>query len=109
MTKSIIVTLPHNLPTAEAQRRIAAEIDHLRNAYVDKLAHSEVNWMGDSADIRVVALAQEIKAHIDVMADSVRIEIILPWLLASLAGPIQERLSSTTRETLAIGHSPKEP
>jgi hypothetical protein len=107
--KSIVVTVPHRLSVAEARRRIAAEIEHFKSAYVDKLAHSEINWVGDSAVISVVALAQEIKARIDVMVDSVRIEIILPWLLASLAGPIQERLTSTTRETLAIGHSPKEP
>jgi hypothetical protein len=107
--KSIVVTVPHHLSTAEARRRIEAMIDHFRNAYVDKLAHSEVNWTGDSADVRVVALAQEVKARLDVMADSVRIEIVLPWLLASLAAPLQERLASTTRETLAIGHSPKQP
>ncbi len=107
--KPIVVTVPHHLSAAEARRRIAAEIEHFRSAYVDKLAHSEVTWAGDSADISVVALAQEVKARIDVMAHNVRIEIILPWILASLAGPIQERLTSTTRETLAIGHSPKEP
>ncbi len=109
MAKSIVITVPHHLSAAEARRRIAAEIEYFRSAYVDKLAHSEVTWAGDSADICVIALAQEIKAHIDVTADSVRFEIILPWLLASLAGPIQQRLNSTTRETLAIGHSPKDP
>lgn len=107
--KSIVVTVPHNLSTAEARRRIETLLDHYRSAFVDKLAHSEVNWTGDKADVRVVALAQEVKAHIDVMADSVRLEVVLPWLLASLAGPIQERLASTARETLAIGHSPKQP
>jgi putative Ca2+/H+ antiporter (TMEM165/GDT1 family) len=109
MSKSIIVTVPHNLPTAEARCLIAAEIEHLRSAFVDRLARSDVAWNGDRADISVIALAQEIKARIDVMAESVRIEIVLPWLLASLAGPIQERLSSTTRETLALGHRPKLP
>jgi hypothetical protein len=107
--KSIIVTVPHHLPTAEAQHRIAAEIEHLKSAYVDKLAHSEVTWAGDSADIRVTAFAQEVRAHIDVRADNVLLEIKLPWLLASLAGPIQERLTSTTSETLALEHSPKKP
>jgi hypothetical protein len=105
--KSIVVTVPHRLSIAEAQRRIAAEIDHFRSSYVDKLAHSEVTWAGESADIRVIALAQEVKAHIDVLADNVRLEIKLPWLLASLAGPLTERLTSTTRDTLAIGSSPK--
>ncbi len=100
--RSIVVTVPHDLPAAEARRRIAAMLEHLRSSYVDKLAHSEMTWNGDSADIRVVALAQEVKAHIDVLARSVRIEIVLPWLLASLAAPIEQRLRSSARETLAL-------
>jgi hypothetical protein len=106
---SIVVTVPHKLSVPEAHRRIEATIDRLRSAYVDKLAHSEMTWSGDSAELRVVALAQEVKAHIDVRAESVRIEVVLPWILAGLAGPIQERLDSTARETLALGYRPKEP
>ncbi|HLH11892.1 MAG TPA: polyhydroxyalkanoic acid system family protein [Methylovirgula sp.] len=102
MTKSIVISVPHHLTLAEARRRIAAEIDFLRSAYVEKFAHSEVTWTGDSADIRVVALAQEAKAHIDVTADNVRIEVVLPWLLARLAGPLEQRLAATTRERLAL-------
>ncbi len=105
---SIVVSVPHRLSVAEAHRRIEAMIDRLRSAYIDKLAYSEMTWSGDSADIRVIALAQEAKAHIDVLAESVRIEIILPWILASLARPIEARLAATTRETLAIGYAPKQ-
>lgn len=107
MSKSIIVTVPHQLGVDEARRRIAAEIDYLRSSYIDKVAQTDAVWTGNNATIRVVALAQQIEARLAVMADSIQIEIILPWLLASLAGPIQERLTTTARTTLAIGHSPK--
>ncbi|MFZ0559159.1 MAG: polyhydroxyalkanoic acid system family protein [Methylovirgula sp.] len=106
---SIVVSVPHGLSVAEAHRRIETMIDRLRAAYLDKLAYSEMTWRGDSADIRVIALAQEVKAHIDVLAESVRIEIVLPWILAGLAGPIETRLAATARETLAIGYAPKRP
>ncbi|MHB8884126.1 MAG: polyhydroxyalkanoic acid system family protein [Methylovirgula sp.] len=106
MSKSILITVPHALGKDEARRRVAAEIDLLKNAYIDKFAHSEVVWRGDAAEIRVVALTQEIKAHIDVAADSVRVEILLPWLLATLASKIESRLTTTARDTLALTHSP---
>ena len=107
MSKSIVITVPHALGKDEARRRVAFEIDQLKSAYVDKFAHSEVRWLGDAADIRVVALAQEIKAHIDVASDVVRVEILLPWLLASLAGRVESRLTTTARDTLALIQSPK--
>lgn len=107
MTKSLVVTIPHALGKDEARRRIAAEIDQLKHAYIDKFAHAEVNWAGDAADIRVVALAQEITAHIDVAPASVRVEVFLPWLLASLSGMIENRLNATAKETLALTHSPQ--
>ncbi len=105
MSKSIVITLPHGLGKDEARRRVAAEIDLLKSAYVDKFAHSDIVWMGDAAEVRVIALTQEIKAHIDVAAESVRVEILLPWLLATLASKIESRLTTTARETLALTHS----
>ena len=102
MSKTIVVTVPHALGKDEARRRVASEIDLLKSAYVDKFAHSEVNWTEDVADIRVVALAQEVKAHIVVAADNVRVEILLPWILASLAGRVESQLTTTARDTLAL-------
>lgn len=107
MSDSIVIAVPHNLGVDEARRRIAAEIDRLKQEYINKFAYSEVTWAGDTANIRVVALAQEAKARIDVLADSVRIEIILPWLLARLAAPLQAKLTATAKDTLALGHAPK--
>lgn len=106
MSKSIVITVPHALGRDEARRRVAQEIDALKRAYVDKFAHSEVIWSGDGANIRVIALAQEITAQIDVAIDSVRVEIVLPWLLASLANKVQDRLKISARETLALTHRP---
>ncbi len=107
MSKSIEIAVPHNLGVEEARRRVATEIEQLRNEYVNKFAYSEIAWVGDTANIRVVALAQEVKARIDVLADSVHIEIILPWLLARLAAPLRAKLAATTKDNLSLGYSPK--
>ena len=107
MSKSILITIPHVLGKDEARRRIVVEIDQLKSAYIDKFAYSEVHWIGDAADIRVVALTQEIKAHINVAAEYVHVEILLPWLLATLASKIESRLTTTARDTLTLPHLPK--
>lgn len=109
MSKSIIITLPHDLGTQEAKRRIAAGLDRLRQDYVDKLAHSEAVWSGDRADLRIVALGQTVNAELEVMAETVRIEVHLPWLLAALGTKIQGILTANAKDSLRIGHEPKKP
>ena len=56
MSNSIVITVPHRLGAKEAKRRIAEQIELLRRNYIDKLAYSEANWNGDTANLRVVAL-----------------------------------------------------
>ena len=58
MSNSIIITLPHRLGSDEAKRRIAEGLELLRRDYIDKLAYSEANWNGDTANLRVVAFGQ---------------------------------------------------
>ncbi len=107
MTKSIVLTVPHALTQDEARRRIALELDQLKSAYIDKFAHADVTWAGYLAQIRVVALMQEVTAHIDVGTNSVRVEVVLPWILASIANVVQEKLSATAQKTLALPASSK--
>jgi hypothetical protein len=106
MSNSIVITVPHNLGAEEAKKRIAERIDHLRRDYIDKLAYSEINWSGDTADLRVVAFGQTATGKIDVMRDALRIEVLLPWILAALTGKIQGVLKSNAEESLRIGHTP---
>ena len=94
-------------PTAsEAKRRIAEQIELLRQNYIDKLAYSEANWNGDTANLRVVAFGQTATAQVYVLDDALRIEVQLPWILAALAGKIQGILKSNAEESLRIGHTP---
>jgi isopentenyl diphosphate isomerase/L-lactate dehydrogenase-like FMN-dependent dehydrogenase len=89
MSNAIVITVPHNLGVAEAKRRIAEQLEHLRHDYIDKLAYSEVNWNADTADLRVVAFGQTVTGKICIMSDSLRIEVQLPWILAPFTSKIQ--------------------
>ena len=106
MSNSIVITLPHRLGAEEAKKRISGGIELLRRDYIDKLAHSEVNWNGDTANLRVVAFGQTATAQICVMSDALRIEVQLPGILAALTGKIQGVLQSSAEESLRIGHTP---
>ncbi len=106
MQKSIVITVPHNLGADAAKKRICERIEVLRSAYLDKLAYTEINWTGDKADVRVVALGQSVTAQIDVMPESLRIEVQLPWLVATLGNKIQGVLANNAKESLRIGYTP---
>jgi hypothetical protein len=69
-----------------------------------KLAHSEINWVGDVAHIKVAALGQQASAEVSVLADSVRIDIHLPLLLSMLGGKVKELITQRANDTLRIGH-----
>lgn len=106
MPNAIVITLPHRLGAAEAKKRIAERMETLRRDYIDKFAHTEAVWSGDTADVRVVAFGQVVTGKVTVMSDAVHIEVNLPWFFAALTGPIQNGLKSNAEETLRIGHSP---
>lgn len=105
MANTITITVPHDLGVEAAKKRLAERMEALRREYVDKLAHSEVTWSGDVATVRASALGQTATAQITVLASLVRIEVQLPWLLATLAGRVQNVLASNATDVLKIGKS----
>ena len=107
MQKTIVVTVSHDLGVETARARVAAGLDQLRRDYVDKLAHSEVAWTENAADLKVVAFGHAMQARIDVLADLLRIEVLLPWLLAALTGRIQSTLAHRAGEALQIERKPE--
>jgi hypothetical protein len=78
MSNSIVITGRITSVLKRRKTRIAGQLEHLRRDYIDKLAYSEVNWNGDTADLRVGAFGQTVTGKICVMSDSVRIEVQLP-------------------------------
>ncbi len=106
MSNSIVITVPHRLGAEEAKRRIADRLELLRRDYIDRLAYSEANWSGDTANLRVVAFGQTATAQLYVMNDALRVEVQLPWILSALTGRIQGVLKTNAEESLRIGHTP---
>lgn len=103
MSNMITITVPHDLGVETAKKRLAERIEALQREYVDKVAKSEVTWAGDVATIRVAAIGQTATAQMTVLADLVRIEVQLPWLLAKLSGALQGFISQNANDVLRIG------
>jgi hypothetical protein len=89
MSEPLIVTIPHRLGRDEALRRIRAGIDRSKTELSWLLSLEEEVWSGDRLTFRASAMGQRAHGTIDVYENSVRLEVMLPWLLARFAHAVQ--------------------
>ena len=104
MPNTITITVPHRLGVEAAKKRVADQLLKLQQEYVAKVAHSEITWAGDIANVKLSALGQQASAEITVLNEALRIDVHLPILLAALSGKVQELVSQKANEALRIGH-----
>ena len=91
MPKPLIVDIPHDLGRDEAKRRLEQGTEQARGFLAKSgIAVDQLAWTGDRLDFGVSAIAQKIAGTIDVGAESVRLEVKLPFLLALFAEKIQK-------------------
>lgn len=100
MAKPFIVSIPHKLGREEATRRLKAGLGSVRSEYGQILQINEEIWSGDRLAFRVTALKQQVGGTIDVADDHVKLEVMLPWLLAGLAHGIQATIRSRATRML---------
>jgi hypothetical protein len=89
MSKPLLVSIPHHLGKDEAVRRLKSGLSGARSHFAHLFTVQEEIWSGDHLDFRVSALGQVLTGTIDVLEDSVNLQVVLPWLLAKLAEAIQ--------------------
>ena len=100
MTSPIQVDLPHRLGAAEAKRRIGGGIGRLKDHIPGGAAEVRSSWEGDRMNLHVVAMGQEVDARIDVQERVVRVEMVLPPLLAFFGKQIEGLLRRQGAELL---------
>ena len=93
MPKPLTLSIPQSLGRAEAKRRLVDGMGEARARLSAVSASVDDSWTDDRLNFRVVALAQTIAGHIDVLDDSVEMEVQLPWALALLAEKIKHKVS----------------
>ena len=96
MSKPLTVVIPHNLGQAEAKQRLEAGLAKLTG---DLPGAGEVkqSWDGDRLNFSAAAMGQTISGVIDVLADQVRLEVVLPGFLGMLAGKIKGKVEERGR------------
>jgi hypothetical protein len=94
MERPIEVELPHRLGKEEARRRIAANVHRLTDHIPGGASQVETSWAGDELSLGISAMGQSIDAKIAVEETKVRVQMILPPMLAMFARPIEAALGA---------------
>ena len=89
MSEPLVVSIPHRLGKDEALRRLKTGLAEVGTRFGHLFSVREQTWTGDHLRFQVSALGQSASGSIDVAEDYVRLEVLLPWLLARLGGTIQ--------------------
>lgn len=105
MTQTIVVNVPHQLGKAEAKRRIQdgfGSMQQLEGGGLPAALSLEKRWDGDKFYLTANGLGQKFSAVLDILEDSVKVNIDLPNFLAVFADFIKAAVSKETVK--ALGH-----
>ncbi len=101
MHKPFVIDMPHRLGREEAKRRLDAGLgrisDHIPGGGQAKVT---ARWEADRMHLHVAAMGQSVGGHLDVRDDHVHVELMLPPLLAMMAGPIEKFLRAKGQQML---------
>jgi hypothetical protein len=92
MSKAITLTLPHELGRAEARRRIDAGFESFSQHMGAAAGVLTKSWVGDRLSFAFQALGQSVSGHIDVEDAAIRLEVLLPNILALMGETVKRRL-----------------
>jgi len=102
MSRPLIVSIPQKLGRQEARRRLDSGISRLQPELSAILSGLDYHWENDTLHFIASAMWQRITGRIEVLDDTVRIEIDLPWVMQLLAD-IARRVRSRGIALLAAG------
>ena len=85
MSDAVSIVINHRLGKAEALRRLRDGMARGSGHLGPMLAVEQESWEDDTLLLRLRALGQPASARIEVLEDTMRIEVSLPWLLAAAA------------------------
>jgi|SRR5262245_33368886 len=98
MNAPLTISIPHRLGKAEALRRVQTGFGRMRSDLSMLMAIEQEQWSGDTVRFNVRGFGQTAAGTIEVLEDSLRIEVVLPWLLQRLA----ERLAPALRKEATL-------
>lgn len=88
MSDVVTVTVGHHLGKTEAVRRLKEGFARARGQFGPTIVIEQEAWEGCNLRFQMRALGQTAAGTIEVLEDTLRIEVSLPWLLAKAANRI---------------------
>jgi hypothetical protein len=86
MAKPVSITISHDLGRAAALARLRGGVDRVRDKLgMVKMQLVEEDWQGDTLHFGVAALGYTVRGKLEVEDALVRVEMMLPWMLAAFA------------------------
>jgi hypothetical protein len=93
MGKPLIVDIPHELGRVEARRRLETGFDRIRDQIGGKALAFDQHWEGERLIFAAGGFGQKVSGRVDVFEKIVRVEVDLPWFLATIAEKMQGRIA----------------
>jgi hypothetical protein len=87
---NLTMSIPHQLSREEVRRRIQQGIGQVEQQHGNMIGPIEQTWTGDTLDFQVSPMGQNISGKAIVEDQAVRVEVVLPWMLAALSGQIKQ-------------------
>ena len=85
MSRPLVVSIPHSLGREEAMRRLKTGFAQLKEKSAGALAAADMTWQDNKAAFSLSLFGQSAGGDLEVLEDSVRLEIVLPWFLQLIA------------------------
>jgi hypothetical protein len=104
MARPVAVNIPHDLGKDEARRRLQtgfASIERTMAGGMLGAVSFADRWEGDRLYFSGRGLGQQITGTLDVLADSVQLEIDLPEILAVIAERLAQRVQQEGQKLLS--------
>jgi Putative polyhydroxyalkanoic acid system protein (PHA_gran_rgn) len=90
MSNSLTVLIPHNLGKEEALRRLQSGLSRIDEHFSAAFVVQEQIWPNNTLQFQIRALAQTVRGTIEAQDTQVKLDLVLPWLLAWLASNIRQ-------------------
>src|SRR5690349_19353836 len=96
MNAPLTVSVPHRLGKDEAARRLKGGMAHIVSKLGGMITVEPEVWSGGTLTFQMRGFGQSASGTITVFEDSVRIDVMLPWLLAKLGERLLPALKKET-------------
>ena len=100
VAQPLVVTIPHRLGVAEAQRRMTEALDWFKASQGAMIKVANGAWADGSVPFHAAALGSTIPGRIDVSDTTVTVTAEVPWLLQKVIGPFTDSFVAKARDHL---------